>query len=97
MEHNIDAVDHTLYIARLIEAGTNGTALGARWVLTVMEHHPDLLMLRDVLVDWDRGPWIAVTRSADEVLEMARPYGWQAERVDREPNGLFGVVTMVRR
>jgi len=91
-----DILDDLADVKKLIAAGTAATAPGAHWVFTVMEGHPDLLMLRDVLVDWDRKPWIAVTRSADEVLAVAEPLGWRAVRIDREPNGLFGVATMVR-
>lgn len=91
-----DILDDISDVRRLIEAGTAAATPGARWVFTVMEGHPDLLMLRDVLVDWDRKPWTAVTRSAEEVLAIAEPLGWKAVRIDREENRLFGVVTMVR-
>jgi hypothetical protein len=91
-----DILDDIGDVRRLIEAGSAATLPGAHWVFTVMEGHPDLLMLRDVLVDWDRKPWIAVTRTAEEVLAVAQPLGWRAVRIDREPNRLFGVVTMVR-
>jgi hypothetical protein len=91
-----DILDELSDVRRLIEAGTAATTPGALWVFTVMEGHPDLLMLRDVLVDWDRKPWTAVTRSAEEVLAIAEPLGWKAVRIDREENRLFGVVTMVR-
>ena len=83
-------------VRRLLAAGASATGPGAHWVLTVMERHPDLAMLRDVFVDWDRKPWIAVTRPADEVVAAAEPLGWRAVRVDREPEGLFGVVTLER-
>jgi hypothetical protein len=61
-----------------------------------MEGHTDLKLLHDVLVDWDRKPWTAVTRSAQDVIEMAEPLGWQAVRVEHEPLGLFGVLTLER-
>jgi hypothetical protein len=61
-----------------------------------MESHPDLKLLHDVLVDWDRKPWTAVTRSADEVITEAELLGWQAVKVEHEPLGLFGVVTLLR-
>jgi SAM-dependent methyltransferase len=83
-------------VRRLLAAGAAGTEPGAHWVLTVMERHPDLAMLRDVFVDWDRKPWIAVTRSAEEVVAEAEPLGWRSVRVDREPEHLFGVVTLER-
>jgi len=83
-------------VRRLLAAGTAGTAPGARWVLSAMESHTDLLLLRDVLVDWDRKPWIAVTRSADEIAEEARPFGWEPVTIQREPLGLFAVATLRR-
>jgi hypothetical protein len=61
-----------------------------------MERHTDLAMLREVFVDWDGNPWIAVTRSAEEVIAEAEPLGWRALRVDREAERLFGVVTIER-
>ncbi len=83
-------------VRRLLAAGTAGTEAGARWVLSAMEDHPDLLLLRDVLVDWDRKPWIAVNRSADEIADEARPLGWEPVRIEREPLGLFAVATLRR-
>lgn len=83
-------------VRRLLAAGVAGTRPGAQWVLTVMEGHPDLRMLSDVLVDWDGEPWQAVTRSADEVIAEAEPLGWQAMRLQREPRGQYGVITLER-
>jgi hypothetical protein len=83
-------------VRRLLAAGTVGTAPGARWVLSAMEGHPDLVLLRDVLVDWDRKPWVAVTRSADEIAAQARAFGWEAVTIEREPLGLFAVATLRR-
>ena len=91
-----DILDRIEDVRRLLAAGTAGTAPGAHWVLTVMEGHPDLLLLRDVLVNWDSEPWIAVTRSAEAVIAEAEPFGWRAVRVEREPLRLFGVVTLER-
>ncbi len=83
-------------VRRLLAAGAARTEPGARWVLTVMEGHPDLLLLRDVLVDWDRRPWTAVTRSAEEVVAEAEALGWRAVRLEREPERQYGVVTLER-
>ena len=83
-------------VRRLLAAGAAGTEPGARWVLSVMEGHPDLKLLSDVLVDWDGEPWTAVTRSADEVIAEAEPLGWRAITVEHEPLGQFGVVTLER-
>ena len=83
-------------VRRLLAAGASATEPGAHWVLSVMEGHTDLKLLHDVLVDWDRKPWTAVTRSADQVIAEAEPLGWRAVRVEHEPLGLFGVVTLER-
>lgn len=84
-------------VERLLDAGTAASGPGARWVFTVMERHPDLALLRDVLVDFNGRPWEAVTRSADEVLSLAEARGWRLERIEREGRGFFAVATMVRR
>jgi SAM-dependent methyltransferase len=83
-------------VRRLLAAGASATRPGAHWVLTVMEGHTDLKLLHDVLVDWDGRPWTAVTRSAAEVIALAEPLGWRAIRVEHEPLGFFGVVTLER-
>lgn len=83
-------------VRKLLAAGAAGTRPGAHWVLTVMEGHTDLDLLHDVLVDWDRKPWTAVTRSAEEILVEAEPLGWRAVTVEREPLRLFGVMTLER-
>ena len=83
-------------VRRLLAAGAAATRPGAQWVLTVMEGHPDLRLLSEVLVDWDGQPWQAVTRSADEVIDEAEPLGWRAVRVQREPRRQYGVVTLER-
>jgi 2-polyprenyl-3-methyl-5-hydroxy-6-metoxy-1,4-benzoquinol methylase len=83
-------------VRRLLAAGASATEPGAHWVLSVMEGHTDLKLLHEVLVDWDRKPWTAVTRSADEVIAEAEPLGWRAVKVEHEPLGLFGVVTLER-
>ena len=93
----IDILPDDADLRRLLKAGTDATAPGARWVFTVMEGHPDLLMLRDVLVNYNLESWTAVTRSADYVLKMAAELGWQPTRVDHEASGQYGVVTMVRK
>jgi putative methyltransferase len=83
-------------VRRLLEAGTATTRPGARWVFSVMEDHPDLAMLHDVLVDFNGRRWVAVTRTAEEVLDLAAPHGWRPVRIEREPRRLFAVVTMAR-
>jgi SAM-dependent methyltransferase len=83
-------------VRRLLAAGAAATKPGAHWVLSVMEGHTDLKLLSDVLVDWDRKPWVAVTRTAEEVIAEAEPIGWRATVVEHEPLGLFGVVTLER-
>ncbi len=93
----IDILDDDADVRRLLAAGTAATEPGARWVFTVMEGHPDLLMLRDVLVNFDLESWSAVTRSAEEVLAVAGEFGWRCRRICREPSGQYAVVTAVRQ
>lgn len=83
-------------VRRLLAAGTAGTRPGARWVLSVMEGHPDLKLLSDVLVDWDGASWTAVTRGPDEVIAEAESLGWRALVVEHEPRHQFGVLTLER-
>jgi putative methyltransferase len=91
-----DILNEQADVERLLDAGSRATDGGAHWVFSVMEDHPDLAMLHDVLVDFDGRPWVATTRSAEEVLELAATRGWRPVRVEREAQGLFGVITMVR-
>ena len=83
-------------VRRLFAVGAAGSKPGARWVLTVMESHPDLRILSDVLVDWDGRPWQAVTRSAEDVVAQAESVGWSVLRVQREARGQYAVVTLER-
>lgn len=83
-------------VERLLDAATACTRPDARWVLTLMENHPKLDLLRDVLVDFNGRPWVAVTRSVDDVMSLAQPRGWRLDAVDREPRGFFAVATLVR-
>ncbi len=91
-----DILDKEQDVVALLAAGSRAAAADAHWVFTVMEAHPDILMLRDVLVDFHGQPWEAVTRSAERVLELAAPLGWRVTRVEREPYGLFAVAMMAR-
>jgi hypothetical protein len=92
----IDIIEDDADVRRLLEAGTAATRRGGHWVITVMEGHTDISMLRDVLVNFEGKPWVAVTRSAEQILTVAEPLGWRATRIDREPSAMFGVVTMER-
>jgi hypothetical protein len=91
-----DILTDSADVERLLDAGSAGTRPGARWVLTLMERHPKLDLLRDVLVDFDGRPWVAVTRSIDEVMTLAQPRGWRLDAVNRERRGFFAVATLVR-
>jgi ubiquinone/menaquinone biosynthesis C-methylase UbiE len=92
-----DILETDADVKRLLEAGTKATGPGGRWVFSVMEGHPDLLMLRDVLVNYNLQSWTAVTRSAEDLLAMAEPLGWREKRIGREPSHQYAVVTMVRQ
>lgn len=83
-------------VERLLAAGSAATAAGARWVFTVMERHTDLRLLRTALVDFRKRPWVAVTRRAEDVVELAGRHGWRPERIEREAHGFFAVATVLR-
>jgi len=82
-------------IQTVLRNGTSITEPGARWVFTIQEHHPDLNLLRHTLVDLHKKPWELVPRSADVLVEWARPLGWEVETLQRNP--FFAVGTLVRQ
>lgn len=84
-------------VERLLAAGTRAAAPDALWVFTVLENHTDLELLRDTLVDFHGRPWQAITRTAERVLELAAPHGWEPVSVERERHGFFAVAVMRRR
>ncbi|HEV8536658.1 MAG TPA: class I SAM-dependent methyltransferase family protein [Candidatus Limnocylindria bacterium] len=83
-------------LERLLDAGTRGTGVGARWVWTVMERHTNLALLEATTIDFHKRPWVATVRPADDIGALAAARGWRLERTEREPGGFFAVATMVR-
>jgi hypothetical protein len=83
-------------VLALLRAGSAATASGSRWVFTVMERHTDAELLQRTMRDLHGQPWHVTLRSAKRIAEMAEPFGWRVERIDREPHGFFGVGTLVR-
>jgi len=81
---------------KVLAAGTCATHRGSRWVFTMMEGHSDPTLLREVLVNRDQQPWIAVLRPAEDIVRWAAPLGWRLERLARERYGFFAVATLVR-
>lgn len=75
--------------------GSTITRPGARWVFTIEEHHPDLKLLQESLVDLNQKPWKLVLRPAEQLIDWAKPYGWELEILER--NNYFAVGTMVKR
>ena len=81
---------------KVLAAGTRASHTGSRWVFTMMEGHSDPTLLREVLVNRDQKPWIAVLRPAEDIVRWAAPLGWRLERLERERYGFFAVGTLVR-
>lgn len=82
-------------ILKVLENGSQITQPGARWVFTIEEHHPDLRLLRETLVDLNQQKWELVPRSAEQLAQWAKPFGWELEKVER--NEFFAVGTLVRK
>ncbi|WP_373531732.1 class I SAM-dependent methyltransferase family protein [Vampirovibrio sp.] len=82
-------------ILKVLQNGSHITQPGARWVFTIQEHHPDLRLLKETMVDLNHQKWELVPRSAEQLAEWAKPFGWVLETVER--NDFFAVGTMVRQ
>ncbi|MDX1918488.1 MAG: class I SAM-dependent methyltransferase family protein [Candidatus Caenarcaniphilales bacterium] len=81
-------------IQTVLKNGSTVTEAGARWVFTIQEHHPDLKMLQESLIDLHKRPWKLVPRPAEKLIEWAEPLGWQIERLER--NQYFAVGTLLK-
>lgn len=82
-------------ILKVLENGSEITRPGARWVFTIQEHHPDLRLLKETMIDLNQQKWELVPRSAEQLAQWAKTYGWELEKVER--NEFFAVGTMVRQ
>lgn len=81
-------------ILKVLENGSALTQPGSRWVFTIQEHHPDLKLLKETMVDLHQQSWELVPRSAEQLAEWAKPFGWQLEKLER--NAYFAVGTLVK-
>ncbi len=81
-------------IKQVLANGTRCTTQGARWVFTIMEHHPELQRLKETMVDLDHRPWEMVPRPASQFLAWASELGWSCEKLER--NSCFAIGTMIR-
>ena len=91
-----DILNDRADLERLMDAGTRATDVGARWVWTVMERHTNLALLSATTIDFNKRPWVATLRSAEDIAKLAEPRGWRVERCEREAGRFFAVATMVR-
>ncbi|MCS6814360.1 MAG: class I SAM-dependent methyltransferase family protein [Cyanobacteria bacterium] len=82
-------------IQTVLQNGSAITPPGARWVFTIQEHHPDLKLLKQSLVDLNQRPWELVPRPAEQLVAWAEPYGWHLETLER--NQFFAVGTLVKQ
>jgi ubiquinone/menaquinone biosynthesis C-methylase UbiE len=89
-----DILTEDSQIQTVVKNGSAITQPGARWVFTMQEHHPDLRLLKESLMDLNRKPWELVPRPASQLVEWAEPYGWRLEKLER--NDFFAVGTLVK-
>jgi ubiquinone/menaquinone biosynthesis C-methylase UbiE len=89
-----DILTEDSQIQTVLKNGSAITQPGARWVFTMQEHHPDLKLLKESLMDLNRKPWELVPRPATLLADWAKPYGWQLETLER--NNFFAVGTLVK-
>ena len=91
-----DILNESADLERLLDAGSRATERGARWVWTVMERHTNLALLAATTIDFNKRPWVATVRPAEDIAKLAESRGWRIERCEREAGGFFAVATMVR-
>ncbi|WP_303674231.1 class I SAM-dependent methyltransferase family protein [Vampirovibrio chlorellavorus] len=82
-------------ILKVLENGSRITQPGARWVFTIQEHHPDLRLLKETMVDLHQQRWELVPRPAEQLADWAKAHGWTLEKLER--NDFFAVGTLVRQ
>ncbi len=82
-------------IQLVLKNGSAVTQPGARWVFTIQEHHPDLRLIKETMIDLHKKSWDLVPRPAEILIEWAKPYGWELEALNR--NEFFAVGTLVRK
>lgn len=82
-------------IQTVLRNGSAITAPGARWVFTIQEHHPDLRLLKETMIDLHKQSWELVPRPAETLVRWAQAYGWELESLER--NDYFAVGTLVRK
>jgi len=81
-------------IHQVLKNGSAITKPGARWVFTIQEHHPDLRLLKETMIDLHKKSWDLVPRSAEQLAKWAEDFGWRLEAVER--NNYFAVGTLVK-
>jgi hypothetical protein len=81
-------------IRKVLENGSAIAEPGARWVFTIQEHHPDLQLLKETMIDFHKQSWELTPRSAEQLITWAQSYGWELETLER--NDFFAVGTLVK-
>lgn len=82
-------------ILQVLETGSKISQSGVRWVFTIQEHHPDLKLLKETMIDLNKQSWELVPRSAGQLVKWAEGYGWRLEKLER--NAYFAVGTLVKQ
>ena len=76
----------------------NGSAIatpGTRWVFTIQEHHPDLRLLKETMIDLHKQSWELTPRPAEQLVAWAEAYGWELQKLER--NSYFAVGTLYKK
>jgi hypothetical protein len=82
-------------IKQVLKNGSAIAAPGARWVFTIQEHHPDVQLLKETMIDFHKQSWELTPRSAEQLVAWAAGYGWQLQKLER--NDYFAVGTLLKQ
>jgi SAM-dependent methyltransferase len=67
---------------------------GGTLILTIQPHHPQLELIARTLPSHTGHPWVMRLRPWELTRQWAEAVGFRNFRVEMEPTGIFGVVTM---
>jgi hypothetical protein len=63
-------------------------------IITIQPHHPQLELIARTLPSHTGHPWVMRLRSWELIRQWAEAAGFRNFRIEMEPTGIFGIVTM---